>query len=140
LITGQTVGTTMSVEFNTGTLSKPQLELGSTATSFDYRDYGSELSRCLRYFQNFYGQQVPMTRFSASSGSAYAWIFHPEMRTAATVTFGTYSTGSGYPSSGAMIYGSGVTNGFKIYSSDSVAANSTLYFVATSNTTLNAEL
>jgi hypothetical protein len=49
LITGQTVGTTMSVEFNTGTLSKPQLELGSTATSFDVRDYGRELSMCQRY-------------------------------------------------------------------------------------------
>ena len=50
LITGQTVGTTMSVEFNTGTLSKPQLELGSTATSFDVRDYGTELLRCQRYY------------------------------------------------------------------------------------------
>ena len=50
LITGQTVGTTMSVEFNTGTLSKPQLELGSTATSFDVRDYGTELMMCQRYY------------------------------------------------------------------------------------------
>ena len=53
LITGQTVGTTMSVEFNTGTLSKPQLELGSTATSFDVRDYGRELIMCQRYYSKF---------------------------------------------------------------------------------------
>lgn len=51
LITGQTVGTTMSVEFNTGTLTNPQLELGSTATSFDYRDYGRELIMCQRYYE-----------------------------------------------------------------------------------------
>jgi hypothetical protein len=51
LITGQTVGTTMSVEFNEGTLSKPQLELGAVATSFDVRDYGRELIMCQRYFQ-----------------------------------------------------------------------------------------
>jgi hypothetical protein len=50
LITGQTVGTTMSVEFNAGTLSNPQLELGSTATSFDVRDYGRELIMCQRYY------------------------------------------------------------------------------------------
>ena len=51
VITGQTVGTTMSVEFNEGTLSKPQLELGAVATSFDVRDYGRELILCQRYYQ-----------------------------------------------------------------------------------------
>ena len=51
LITGQTQGTTMSVEFNTGTLTTPQLEKGSTATSFDYRPYGTELALCQRYFE-----------------------------------------------------------------------------------------
>jgi len=50
VITGQTAGTTMSVEFNTGTLSKPQLELGAVATSFDYRPYGTELALCQRYY------------------------------------------------------------------------------------------
>jgi hypothetical protein len=50
VITGQTVGTTMSVEFNEGTLSKPQLELGAVATSFDVRDYGRELIMCQRYY------------------------------------------------------------------------------------------
>ena len=51
LITGQTAGTTMSVEFNNGTLTTPQLEKGSVATSFDYRPYGTELSLCQRYYQ-----------------------------------------------------------------------------------------
>jgi hypothetical protein len=53
VITGQTAGTTMSVEFNTGTLSKPQLELGAVATSFDQRAYSQELAMCQRYYQLF---------------------------------------------------------------------------------------
>ena len=32
-----------------------QLEKGSTATSFDYRPYGTELALCLRYFQTWGG-------------------------------------------------------------------------------------
>jgi hypothetical protein len=45
-----TGGTNLNVEFNTGTISFVQLEKGSTATSFDYRDYGRELSLCQRYY------------------------------------------------------------------------------------------
>lgn len=52
VITGQTAGTTMSVEFNTGTLSKPQLELGAVATSFDQRAYSQELAMCQRYYES----------------------------------------------------------------------------------------
>jgi hypothetical protein len=51
VITGQTAGTTMSVEFNNGTLSKPQLELGAVPTSFDQRAYGTELALCQRYYE-----------------------------------------------------------------------------------------
>lgn len=51
-VTGSiTGGTNTTVEFNTGTLSLVQLEKGSTATSFDYRPYGTELQLCQRYFQ-----------------------------------------------------------------------------------------
>lgn len=50
-ITGSiTGGTNTTIEFNTGTLSLPQLEVGSTATSFDYRPYGTELALCQRYY------------------------------------------------------------------------------------------
>lgn len=44
-----TGGTNTNIEFNTGTVSYPQLEKGSTATSFDYRPYGTELALCQRY-------------------------------------------------------------------------------------------
>ena len=53
LITGQTAGTTMSVEFNTGTLAKAQLESGSIATTFEQRPIGTELALCQRYLPAF---------------------------------------------------------------------------------------
>jgi len=55
-ITGTiTAGTNTNIEFNTGTCGNVQLEIGSTATSFDYRPYGTELQLCQRYFQVFQG-------------------------------------------------------------------------------------
>ena len=54
LITGQTAGTTMSVEFNAGTLNTAQLELGTVATPFERRPIGVELAVCQRYFQTYF--------------------------------------------------------------------------------------
>ena len=49
-VTGSaTGGADLSLEFNTGTLSLVQLELGDTATPFEHRSYGDELARCQRY-------------------------------------------------------------------------------------------
>jgi hypothetical protein len=51
-VTGQTsvVGTSGATFYITGV----QLEKGSTATSFDYRPYGTELQLCQRYFEKSY--------------------------------------------------------------------------------------
>ena len=49
-VTGITAGSNTTIEFNTGTVSYPQLEVGTNATSFDYRPYGTELSLCQRYY------------------------------------------------------------------------------------------
>jgi len=57
-ITGWTAGTNLNVEFNTGTLGNVQLEKGSTATSFDYRPYGTELALCQRYYSKSYNQSA----------------------------------------------------------------------------------
>jgi hypothetical protein len=35
-----------------------QLEVGSTATNFDYRQYGTELALCQRYFEKSFNQSV----------------------------------------------------------------------------------
>jgi hypothetical protein len=52
------VGTSGATFYITGV----QLEKGSTATSFDYRPYGTELALCQRYY----------SKMSASSGGPYA--------------------------------------------------------------------
>jgi hypothetical protein len=49
IVTGLTAGANCTVEFNTGTCSFPQLEVGSSATGFEYRQYGQELALCQRY-------------------------------------------------------------------------------------------
>lgn len=44
-----------------------QLEKGSTATSFDYRPYGTELQLCQRYFEHSFGLNIPANGSSAST-------------------------------------------------------------------------
>jgi hypothetical protein len=59
------VGTSGATFYITGV----QLEKGSTATAFDYRDYGRELSMCQRYYHrqiNYRGQAAPFN--SESTG------------------------------------------------------------------------
>lgn len=46
-----TGGVSTQVEFNTGTLTLVQLELGSLPTKFEQRAYHTELSICKRYFE-----------------------------------------------------------------------------------------
>ena len=56
------IGTSGATFYITGV----QLEKGSTATSFDYRPYGTELMLCQRYFEKSYDQSVkPGTGSSA---------------------------------------------------------------------------
>jgi hypothetical protein len=46
-----------------------QLEKGSTATSFDYRPYGTELALCQRYYEKSYAQgTVPGTGSTSGNG------------------------------------------------------------------------
>ena len=70
-----------------------QLEKGSTATSFDYRPYGTELSLCQRYFYKIVGNTSPSagigSGFSTASTTARVYVKYPvNTRTAPTVSFG----------------------------------------------------
>jgi hypothetical protein len=58
------VGTNAATWYVTGV----QLEKGSTATSFDYRPYGTELQLCQRYFAKIYGSDsiYIASKYSAS--------------------------------------------------------------------------
>jgi len=88
--TGQTqvIGTNGATFYITGV----QLEVGSTAPSFDYRPYGTELTLCQRYFQGttnpndgnnyYYGSGSNLT-------TSIAYITYPflvSMRTSPTLT------------------------------------------------------
>ena len=95
-VTGVTAGANLTIEFNTGTLSYPQLEVGSTATSFDYRPYGTELALCQRYYAKTFPQTVaPANGLGANYFLGYSpnstnlstiWKFPVTMRSAPTVT------------------------------------------------------
>ena len=54
------VGTSGATFYITGV----QLEVGSTATSFDYRPYGTELQLCQRYYQYIGGNQGTYTNIA----------------------------------------------------------------------------
>ena len=62
-----------------------QLEKGTTATSFDYRPYGTELALCQRYFFNFNNvYQAVLLSGTAVTG----YIYPVTMRTTPTLTSG----------------------------------------------------
>jgi len=85
-VTGQTnlVGTNGATFYITGV----QLEKGSTATSFDYRPYGTELALCQRYYMKFYpGAYGPLGIGVATSTTAVSTIIQ------LPVTFRTKPTG-----------------------------------------------
>jgi hypothetical protein len=65
-----------------------QLEVGSTATSFDYRPYGTELALCQRYYIN-----APTGTMVANGLNDFAAAQFPNtMRTAPTITTTATST------------------------------------------------
>lgn len=76
------VGTNGATFYITGV----QLEKGSTATSFDYRPYGTELMLCQRYFQKLsnaiYGAYINVS----NSYNYCTWFFKVQMRASPTVT------------------------------------------------------
>jgi len=75
---GSVVGTNGATWYVTGV----QLEKGSTATSFDYRPYGTEFALCQRYFQSH-------SEVIVETGSNFqGWMYPVQMRTAPTIAGG----------------------------------------------------
>jgi hypothetical protein len=74
----------------TWTIGNVQLEKGSTATSFDFRSYGTELALCQRYFQSYNGdggavKAVMPYQSAASTNELDAYMVLPvRMRSAPT--------------------------------------------------------
>lgn len=102
-VTGATsvVGTNGATFYITGV----QLEKGSTATSFDYRPYGTELALCQRYFVTTYDTGVAVgsasntgalyrTLDATASYASLAWCLPVTMRADPTVTINSPQTGA----------------------------------------------
>ena len=117
------VGTLNATFYITGV----QLEVGSTATSFDYRPYGTELALCQRYYYQFsnsglsdnvyaYSPYSPASYTSLPNTSASMPMFFPvTMRTAPTV--------SGTPNAGSLNRATSTT-GLVVFQWSSTLANS----------------
>jgi len=96
------VGTNGATFYITGV----QLEVGSTATSFDYRPYTTELQLCQRYYTfSPYGT----TSYPSTGGYARGYSsFKVTMRTTPTIAF--VDAGSGGTSIGSSAYVDGLSN------------------------------
>lgn len=133
------VGTNGATFYITGV----QLEKGSTATSFDFRSYGTELALCQRYYEKSFNESTAPAQNVSSSG-AYSTMqvvgqgttqyagsvkFSVSKRVAPTVTlFGTQAanaefynvnTGTSCSASGTQSIG---TNAFQTFATTPVGA------------------
>jgi hypothetical protein len=83
------VGTNGATFYITGV----QLEKGSTATSFDYRPYGTELTLCQRYYEVLVNDSAGIALFSgmltATSTSKANWVFKQAKRATPTIALGS---------------------------------------------------
>ena len=121
------VGTNGATFYITGV----QLEKGTTATSFDYRPYGTELNLCYRYFWRISSAAGAVDLCSAmlsSTTSAYGVITYPQvMRTTAGVATNATTTVRVSWSAGTS-----VTSGFSV---DRYSATSSLVRLTTAGLT-----
>ena len=89
--TTNVVGTNGATFYITGV----QLEKGSTATSFDYRPYGTELALCQRYFTKFVGSSS-LSSYAlgeATSSTKCRWSMQCPVVMRASPTFSTAGSG-----------------------------------------------
>ena len=133
-----------------------QLEVGSSATSFDFRDYGRELFLCERYFEVSYNSSVvPGT---VTNTSAVTWVnpttisyagnqvrYRTSKRTTPTLTLyspitanttGKISSVDVATDYAASTCGSPGSNGFGVFSSSSISGPATLNFHYTASAEL----
>jgi hypothetical protein len=109
------VGTNGATFYITGV----QFEVGSTATSFDYRPYTTELQLCQRYFQVFQSQtgvEFAFFGIAIGYGTTFMRVGVPaQVQMRATPTLGSSAAGTfylegGYANSISAITGYGTTN------------------------------
>ena len=100
-ITGQVnvMGTSGATFYITGV----QLEVGSSATGFEYRQYTNELALCQRYYQ--FGGNSFFSNYGGSSGGVIMLFYKVSMRATPTITSTlSPSSGSGVSTEVGNIY------------------------------------
>lgn len=91
-----TAGVNHYVEFSGGTVSKPQLEFGSSVTTYEHRPVHLDRDLCRRFYQNTYPDGTPVgtpTNYGATQAAAYntlvltqtTYFFAVPMRTVPTI-------------------------------------------------------
>jgi len=122
----QFVGTNGATFYITGV----QLEVGSSATGFEYRQYGQELALCQRYFEQWNGgsQYAPMGMGQIGNGNGFTYAAVPLVykRTTPTVSlsslaggtifsaYGTNASGGSFPWSGNITVDTSMTGNLGI--------------------------
>ena len=118
------VGTNGATFYITGV----QLEKGSTATSFDYRPYGTELALCQRYYETAFeglaaATDVIIGSYGASpGGSAGSLWFRQTKRAIPTVTTGAGSTAASTISQNHYCVFGGVGTYARLYTPVTISA------------------
>jgi hypothetical protein len=149
------VGTNGATFYITGV----QLEVGSSATGYEYRLYNQELSACQRYYQKIVWTDSTLTVgvTTSTSGVNGAPVYFPqEMRTTPTITLPTAGSSAGnatfltatgaYPATfGSNVTEATRTTGFSIkgtgYTATFVSGNASAYYAAgTATIQISAEL
>jgi hypothetical protein len=82
------VGTSGATFYITGV----QLEVGTNATNFEYRQYGQELALCQRYYEKLQIQNTLTASDQASGVSRLVWFFKITKR--ASPTMANYAGGT----------------------------------------------
>lgn len=123
-------GANTIVEFNTGTVVRAKLEIGSAATAFNRQSMAKIRDDCERYYRLF--NDVYLSGYEVVGSSLTVPILFPTMRAAPTGAFAlTYS-------SNAATYNIGLIHPNSCYLFGSPTAAGT--FIVQGNITLNAEL
>jgi hypothetical protein len=98
------VGTSGATFYITGV----QLEKGSTATSFDYRPYGTEFALCQRYYE-VGGSDTIWSGYIVNTVTYYHYVtFEVTKRATATMTYASGGN-SGFPATAPNYFSGGVS-------------------------------
>ena len=119
------VGTNGATWYVTGV----QLETGSVATTFDYRDYATELVRCQRYYEkDTEGAGLWSGNFTNGSTYYYMYYYKVTKRTSATPTITTAASGLNTPTVQLS-----ALNGFRIISTGASDGSGGYFLASTWN-------